>query len=103
MKRIILASIVLVASQNIMAWGLSDVTDETTKANDTVKKVDDGAKAAVDNSVKAAEEASDTVKKEVDDGVKTVEKVNDDVKSSVNDGVKSAEEVNSKKGWGIFN
>ena len=52
MKRIILASIVLVASQNIMAWGLSDVTDATEKANDTVKKVDDGVKVAEDVNAK---------------------------------------------------
>ncbi len=52
MKRIILASIVLVASQNIMAWGLSDVTDATEKTNDTVKKVDDGVKTAEDVNAK---------------------------------------------------
>jgi len=48
MKKVILAGIILAASQNVMAWGVSDLTSATDKVNETTKKAEDGIKKAED-------------------------------------------------------
>jgi len=55
MKKLILTAIILATSQNVMAWGVSDLTSATDKVNETTKKAEDG--------VKKGEEVQATAKK----------------------------------------
>lgn len=106
MKRIILASIVLVASQNVMAWGLSDVTDASKKVNKTAQDVDKGVKTA--EEVKAKKDNLE--KKGLAESAKTVAKeTGKGALTGAADGVVKGSVVNSgteggiagaKKGWG---
>ena len=106
MKRIILASLVLIASQNAMAWGLSDVTDATKKVNDTAQKVDKGVKTAEEAKAKkesvkkkGLKESAKVVGKESGKGALTGA-VDGAVKGSViNSGAKGGV-AGAKKGWG---
>lgn len=61
MKKIILASVILAASQNIMAWGLSDVTEASNKVNESSQKVDKGIKTA--EEAKATKESANRISK----------------------------------------
>lgn len=81
MKKIILASVILAASQNIMAWGLSDVTEASNKVNESSQKVDKGIKTA--EEAKATKERVE--KKGLTESAKTVAKESG---------------KGAKKGWG---
>lgn len=106
MKRIILASIVLIASQNLMAWGLSDVTDASNKVNDTAQKVDKGVKTA--EEAKAKKESVEKIG--LTESAKTVAK--ESGKGAINGAAQGALEgktidkgtkggiSGAKKGWG---
>ena len=78
MKKVILAGIILAASQNLMAWGLSDVTSTTDKVNeasktvsDTTKKAEDGQAAVEKVQQKGLTEAATVVVKESGKGAIT--------------------------------
>jgi len=65
MKKLILAAIILATSQNVMAWGVSDLTSTTDKVNEATKTVNDTTKKAEDGVKKAKEvqAAADKVQK----------------------------------------
>jgi len=82
MKKVILAGIILAASQNVMAWGFSDlfsasddatkaVSDTTTAANDKVSDTTKAVNDAVSDTTKKAEEGI----KKAEDAQAAVEKV----------------------------
>jgi len=99
MKKFILASIILVASQNVMAWELSN-------ASDASKKVDEGVKTA--EEVKAKKD--NVEKKGLTDSAKVVAK--ESAKGAINGAAQGALEgktidlgtkggiSGAKKGWG---
>jgi len=84
MKKLILASIILAASQNVMAWGFSDlfsasddatetVNDTTKAANDTVSGTTKAANDKVSNATTAVNDAVSDTTKQAEEGIKKAE------------------------------